>query len=164
MLCTKGKQGYKKTFLLILDETWLILFLFLLRQETIKTQKIFFHQSRTFESKHHGSLQEMWYQAHYKEAANVRGRDLGKSIYYSFTHYFVSYRLRTFDDWTFTYSLNARMARLLNDVEQSLHWEDISDWFFLVNTWDVNKVQMKYWVAYLRSNKRILFKNWLQFQ
>jgi hypothetical protein len=67
--------------MVILDETWLILFLFLLRQEQLRLKRFFYYQSRTFESKHHGSLQEMWYQAHYKEAANVRGRDLGKSIY-----------------------------------------------------------------------------------
>ena len=36
-------------------------------------------QTRTFESRHHASLQDMWYRAHYKEAENVRGRSLGES-------------------------------------------------------------------------------------
>lgn len=36
-------------------------------------------ESRNFDPKYHSSLQEMWYKAHYKEAAAIRGRDLGKS-------------------------------------------------------------------------------------
>ena len=35
-------------------------------------------QSRDFDNKHHGALQDMWYKAHYKEAESVRGRSLGE--------------------------------------------------------------------------------------
>ena len=37
-----------------------------------------FFQSKEFDSKHHGSLQDMWYKAHYKEAESTRQRSLGK--------------------------------------------------------------------------------------
>ncbi len=35
-------------------------------------------ETREFDVKHHGNLQDMWYRAHYKEAEGVRGRSLGK--------------------------------------------------------------------------------------
>ncbi len=40
-------------------------------------------ESREFNSKYHGTLQEMWYRAHYKEAEGVRGRALGKKKQYN---------------------------------------------------------------------------------
>ena len=35
-------------------------------------------ETREFNPKFHGFLQDMWYRAHYKEAEGVRGRALGK--------------------------------------------------------------------------------------
>ena len=35
-------------------------------------------ESRDFNPVHHEELQQLWYDAHYKEAEGVRGRPLGK--------------------------------------------------------------------------------------
>ena len=37
-------------------------------------------ETREFNPKYHGHLQDMWYRAHYKEAEGVRGRALGKFL------------------------------------------------------------------------------------
>ena len=40
-------------------------------------------ETREFAQKYHPQLQDMWYRAHYKEAEGVRGRALGKTIFFS---------------------------------------------------------------------------------
>ena len=40
-------------------------------------------ETREFDGKFHPVLQDMWYKAHYKEAESVRGRALGKIIFFS---------------------------------------------------------------------------------
>ena len=39
-------------------------------------------ETREFAQKYHPQLQDMWYRAHYKEAEGVRGRALGKTIFF----------------------------------------------------------------------------------
>ena len=46
-----------------------------------------FFQSKEFDSKHHGSLQDMWYKAHYKEAESTRQRSLGKLERFSLKYF-----------------------------------------------------------------------------
>ena len=41
-------------------------------------------ETREFNSKYHGQLQDMWYRAHYKEAEGVRGRALGEFFFFGF--------------------------------------------------------------------------------
>ena len=41
-------------------------------------------ETREFSPKYHPQLQDMWYRAHYKEAEGVRGRALGKIIYFTY--------------------------------------------------------------------------------
>ena len=44
----------------------------------IHVSDVIYFQSRDFDNKHHGALQDMWYRAHYREAESVRGRSLGE--------------------------------------------------------------------------------------